>query len=133
MDQVQDYGYANKNPWIYCVKKLTPDIPRRKYRLKTGKTGIGTLLLKRRLPSVKGYDKLIEDKKAQLGLIKKAFTDGETTPIQSTDDRKKAEFDLTRLIESREMRENLVEVGQMMEGGYLGPMEDGVDRTSPRT
>jgi len=42
MDQVQDYGYANKNPWIYCVKKLTPDIPRRKYRLKTGKTGIET-------------------------------------------------------------------------------------------
>ena len=133
MDNTDVYQYGNKEPWIYRVKNLTSDIPRNNYRLLSGKTGIGTLSMKRRLPSVKEYDKLIEDKKAELGLIKKAFASGETTPIRHDEDRMKNETLLNRLIESRERRANLVEVGQMMDGGgYLGPLEDGVDRKPPK-
>lgn len=133
MDQVQDYGYANKNPWIYCPKDLTPDVPRHKYRVMNGKEVVGTLALKRRLPTVKEYDKLIEDKKTELGLNKKSYDSGDVTPGQFDENRKVNENLLTRLIESRERRTNLVECGQMANGGYLGPMEDGIDRTPPRT
>ena len=132
MDQTQDYGYANKNPWIYCPKDLPPDMPRHKYRLMNGKEVIGTLALKNRLPTVKEYDKLIEDKKAELGLNKKSFDSGDVTPGQFDENRKVNENLLTRLVDSRERRMNLVERGQMANAGYLGPLEDGVDRTPPR-
>jgi hypothetical protein len=136
MDQVQDYGYASKNPWIYCLKTVLPDVVRHKYRLIDGKAVVGTLSLKRRLPTVKEYDKLIEEKKAELGLNKRSFDSGDVTPGQFDENRKVNESLLKRLQGSRAERTTLIERGQMMsvkEGGYLGPLEDGIDRTPPGT